>query len=420
MRAEVEASAAVAPENAAVLAAEKTSTSCGANVVERPSFLLDEKDDVSSTTNDEDADYKLLYLRSEMLRTEALLKDFWNEEARRKLRIELIQKDVELYEQQYKMKRLLQSQSESPTLTPASTSTSSSQTEPVNTTMTSQETQTELFEEEYDIADNLPSAARTEDKEEEEDAALEKDEASEEPSIVEIYDTVDESPTANNTGMDIDVESDENKADAKKEVENELTGDGQQKEEESPKEEETEKLNSDEECAQDTGEDQDNGDNDEKDIQDKQASTPLIAMDSPDFMSKIAMRFKALDDEFDETKSNAADETKPEEDTEAKVDNMNDISIEEDGNNDNQESVNAGDVSDEGGDEDADALDTSISSDIDSKLRNFGRAETRPRTKAAAKKDKRKKRVTGGGTSTLYSTFKPPQLKNNKRQRRRR
>ena len=176
-----------------------------------------------------------------------------------------------------------------------------------------------------------------------------------------------------------------------------------------------------EECAQDSGEYQDDGNNDEGETENKQTSPPLVAMDSPDFMSKIAMRFKALDDEFDETKSAAADETKPEEDTEAQVGNTNDVSIDEDGNNDNQDSVNAGNVSDEGEDEDMDALDTSVSSDTDSKPRNNGRAETRPRAKAAAaKKDKRKKRVTGGGTSTLYSTFKPPQLKNNKRQRRRR
>ena len=361
MRAEEEASAAVAPENAAAPAEGKPSTSCGANVVERPSFL-DEKDDVcSSSTNDEDADYKLLYLRSEMLRTEALLKDFWTEEASRKLRIELIQKDVELYEQQYKMKRLLQSQKETSTLDPASTSTSSSQTEPVDTTMSSQETQTESFEEEHDIADNSPSGACTEDDKEEVYAALEqKDELLEEPPA-------------------------------------------------------------EEECTQDSGEDQDDGNNDEGETENKQTSPSLVAMDSPDFMSKIAMRFKALDDEFDETKSTAADETKPEENTEAKVGNTNDISIDEDGNNDNQDNVNAGNVSDEGEDEDMDALDTSVSSDTDSKPRNNGRAETRPRAKAAAaKKDKRKKRVTGGGTSTLYSTFKPPQLKNNKRQRRRR
>ena len=427
MRAEEEASAAVAPENAAAPAEGKPSTSCGANVVERPSFL-DEKDDVcSSSTNDEDADYKLLYLRSEMLRTEALLKDFWTEEATRKLRIELIQKDVELYEQKYKMKRLLQSQSESSTLAmaPASTSTSSSLTEPVDTNMTYQETQTEIFEEEHDgMSDNSPSAACTEDNKEEVDAALEKNELLEEPSTstAEICDAVDKSPTNNNTGMDIDVGLDENKADAKVEVGNELTGDGQQKEDESLKEEETDNSKADEECAQDSGEDQDDGNNDEEDAENRRASTPLIAMDSPDFMSKIAMRFEALDDEFDETKSTAADETKPGEDTEAQVDHMADTPIEEDGNNDSQDSTSAGDVSDEGGDEDVDTLDTSVSSDTTAKPRINGRAETRPRAKAAvaARKDKRKKRVTGGGTSTLYSTFKPPQLKNNKRQRRRR
>ena len=416
MRAEVEGSAAVPPENAAALAAGKTSTSCVANVVERPSFLLDEKDDVSSSTNDGDADYKLLYLRSEMLRTEALLKDFWTEEATRKLRIELIQKDVELYEQNYKMKWLLQSQSESSTLAmaPASTSTSSSLTEPVDTNMTSQETQTEIFEEEHaGMSDNSPSAARTEDNEV--DAALENDELLEEPSTVEICDAVDKSSTTNNTVMDTGVELDANKADAKVEVGNELTGDGQQKEEESLKEEETENLKADEEFAQD------DGNNDDEATENKQASTPLIAMDSPDFMSKMAMRFKALDDEFDETKSIATDETKLEEDTEAQVDGMNDTLIGEDGNGDNQDSASAGDVSDEGGDEDVDTLDTSVSSDTTAKPRINGRAETRPRAKAAAaRKDKRKKRVTGGGTSTLYSTFKPPQLKNNKRQRRRR
>ena len=418
MRAEVEASAAVPPENAVAPAAGKTSTSCVANVVERPSFLLDEKDDVSSSTNDGDADYKLLFLRSEMLRTEALLKDFWTEEASRKLRIEMIQKEVELYEHQYKMKRLLQSQRESS----ASTSTSSSQTEPIDTNMTSQETQTEIFEEEHDgMSDNSPSAARTEDNKEEVHATLEKEELLEEPSTVEICDAVDKAPTTNNTAMDTGVELDANKADAKVEVGNELTGDGQQKEDESLKEEETENSKADEECAQDSGEDQDGGNNDEEETENNQASTPLIAMDSPDFMSKIAMRFKALDDELDETKSTAADETKPEEDTEAQVDGMNDTLIGEDGNSNNQDSASAGDVSNEGGDEDADALDISVSSDTTAKPRINGRAETRPRAKAAAaRKDKRKKRVTGGGTSTLYSTFKPPQLKNNKRQRRRR
>lgn len=423
MRAEVDASsAAVPPENAAALAAGKTSTSCVANVVKRPSFLLDEKDDVSSTTNDDDTDYKLLYFRSEMLRTEALLKGFWTEEANRKLRIELIQKDVELYEQQYKTKRLLQSQSESSTLAPASTSASSSQTEPVVTIMTSQETQTKIFEEEHDgMSDNSPSAARTEENEEEVDVALEKDELLEGPSTVEICDAVDKSPTTNNTGMDIDVGLGENKADAKVGIGNELTGDGQQKEDESLKEEETEYSKADEECAQDSGEDQDDGNNDDGAAENKRASTPLIAMDSPDFMSKIAMRFKALDDELDETKSTAADKTKPKEDTETQVDHMTDTPIEENGNNDNQDSASAGDVSDEGGDEDVDALNTSVSSDTTAKPRINGRAETRPRAKAAAaRKDKRKKRVTGGGTSTLYSTFKPPQLKNNKRQRRKR
>lgn len=423
MRAEVDASsAAVPPENAAALAAGKTSTSRVANVVKRPSFLLDEKDDVSSTTNDDDTDYKLLYFRSEMLRTETLLKGFWTEEANRKLRIELIQKDVELYEQQYKTKRLLQSQSESSTLAPASTSASSSQTEPVVTIMTSQETQTKIFEEEHDgMSDNSPSAARTEENEEEVDVALEKDELLEEPSTVEICDAVDKSPTTNNTGMDIDVGLGENKADAKVGIGNELTGDGQQKEDESLKEEETEYSKADEECAQDSGEDQDDGNNDDGAAENKRASTPLIAMDSPDFMSKIAMRFKALDDELDETKSTAADKTKPKEDTETQVDHMTDTPIEENGNNDNQDSASAGDVSDEGGDEDVDALNTSVSSDTTAKPRINGRAETRPRAKAAAaRKDKRKKRVTGGGTSTLYSTFKPPQLKNNKRQRRKR
>jgi len=355
MRAETEVGAA-APENASEQAVGGTSTSCvGGGTVERPAFLPDEKNVVSISdfdgrNDDEEKDFKLLYLRSEMLRAEALLKDFWAEEANRKLRIGLIQKDVKLFE----LRRLLQLQSEASTLAPALTSTSS-QTESTDTTASSQETQTDFNEKNTDVAGDSPSATRTEDIDNDTDAVFEKVEVLEESST-----------DATTTEVDLNHN--------------------------------TEKDESENEC---------------RDIDDIEEEV--------DFMSKIAMRFKALDDKMDEAKYPAADETKLEEETEVQGDGDTDNSICDEGDADGRNNASAGDVgiAEEGEEDDAymDALDTSVSSEA-TKARN-GQAQTRPQTKAA-KPDKRKKRVTGGGTSTLYSTFKPPLLKNNKRQRRRR
>ena len=131
-------------ESASSLPMSETST-CAGNA-QRPAFLdfvVTSYDD--DNKNDEEKDYKPLYLRSEMRRTEALLNEFWSEEASRKLRIALIHKDVQLYQQQHKMKRILQSQSiavESSTSSATSSTSMSSQTKSVN--KTSKETQTDL------------------------------------------------------------------------------------------------------------------------------------------------------------------------------------------------------------------------------------------------------------------------------------
>ena len=281
-------------ESASSLPMTDTST-CAGNV-QRPAFL-----DVVVTTsddnqNDEEKDYKPLYLRSEMLRTEALLKEFWSEEASRKLRIALIHKDVQLYQQQHKMKRILQSQSiipvESSTSSAASSTSTSSQTELVN--KTSKETQTDLHEEEQN-----EKSSTVNNREDEEDKDTASEMATEETSNV-----VDESPPTSNADLAIETE---------------LIRVGKQ-ESQAPAKEETK-----EQCPQDTDEEDQGADQEEQESERKEASTPSIAMDSPDFMSKIAMRFKALDDDecINETtaspQADVADEPMSKDDTEGQL-----------------------------------------------------------------------------------------------------
>jgi hypothetical protein len=312
-----------------------------------------------------------------MLRTEAMLKEFWSEEASRKLRIALIHKDVQLYQQQHKMKRILQSQSiavESSkcTSSAASSTSMSSQTESVN--KTSKETQTDLHEEEQN---EKSSAVNNLEDEEDKDTASEM--ATEETSNV-----VDESPLTSNADLAIETE---------------LICDGKQESQALAKEE------TKEQCPQDTDEEDQGADQEERESESKEASTPSITMDSPDFMSKIARRFKALDDDefINETtassQADVADEPMSKDDTSTECD----VSIVGEDDAEDQNSDNAGD-------DDTNEAEMNAMS---------ARPTTRTRIIKAGNKDKRKKRVTGGGTSTLYATFKPPQLKNNKRQRRR-
>jgi len=377
----------------------ETST-CAGNV-QRPAFLdVVVTSDDDDNKNDEEKDYKPLYLRSEMRRTEALLNEFWSEEASRKLRIALIHKDVQLYQQQHKMKRILQSQSiavESSTSSATSSTSMSSQTKSVN--KTSKETQTDLRDGEQN---EKSSTVINREDEEDKDTATEMDEATEEVSTEETSSVVDESPPTSNADLAIEMELNGDKDTKEEEIDNELICDGKQESQASAKEE------TKEQCPQDTDE-EDGADQEVQESGSKEASTPSIAMDSPDFMSKIAMRFKALDDDefINETATSpqvdVADEPMSKDDAEGQAEGECDVSI---GAEDDAEEPN----SDNTGDDDTNEAEMNAMS---------AQPATRPRIIKAVNKDKRKKRVTGGGTSTLYATFKPPQLKNNKRQRRR-
>ena len=386
-------------ESASSLPMSETST-CAGNA-QRPAFLdfvVTSYDD--DNKNDEEKDYKPLYLRSEMRRTEALLNEFWSEEASRKLRIALIHKDVQLYQQQHKMKRILQSQSiavESSTSSATSSTSMSSQTQSVN--KTSKDTQTDLHDGEQN---EKSSTVINREDEEDKDTATEMDEATEEVSTEETSSVVDESPPTSNADLAIEMELNGDKDTKEEEIDNELICDGKQESQASAKEE------TKEQCPQDTDE-EDGADQEVQESGSKEASTPSIAMDSPDFMSKIAMRFKALDDDefINETATSpqvdVADEPMSKDDAEGQAEGECDVSI---GAEDDAEEPN----SDNTGDDDTNEAEMNAMS---------AQPATRPRIIKAVNKDKRKKRVTGGGTSTLYATFKPPQLKNNKRQRRR-
>lgn len=389
-------------ESASSLPMSETST-CAGNV-QRPAFLdVVVTSDDDDNKNDEEKDYKPFYLRSEMRRTEALLNEFWSEEASRKLRIALIHKDVQLYQQQYKMKRILQSQSiavESSTSSASSSTSMSSQTQSAN--KTSKETQTDLQEEEQNVKS---STVNNREDEEDKDTATEMDETTEEVSTEETSSVVDESPPTSNADLAIETELNGDKDTKEEEIDNELICDGKQ-ESQAPAKEETK-----EQCPQGTDEEDQGADQEVQESESKEASTPSIAMDSPDFMSKIAQRFKALDDDefINETatspQADVADEPMSKDDAEGQAEGEYDVSIAIGGEDDAEEPN-----SDNAGDDDTDEAEMNAMS---------ARPATRPRIIKAVNKDKRKKRVTGGGTSTLYATFKPPQLKNNKRQRRR-
>ena len=299
--------AGTALESASSLPMSDTST-CAGNV-QRPAFLDVVTSGDDDNKNDEEKDYKPLYLRSEMLRTEALLNEFWAEEASRKLRIALIHKDVQLYQQQHKMKRILQSQSiipvESSTSSAASSTSTSSQTELVN--KTSKETQTDLHEEEQN-----EKSSTVNNREDEEDKDTASEMATEETSN-------DESSPTSNADLVIETELNGDKDTKEEEIDNELICDGKQESQEPAKEE------TKEQCPQGTDEEDQDADQEEQESKSKEASTPSIAMDSPDFMSKIAMRFKALDDDecINETtaspQADVADEPMSKDDTEGQL-----------------------------------------------------------------------------------------------------